>query len=499
MSQKDQKQNIHEELNGEECSNCNAIPENIIFLGCQHAVCLSCVSDIQLSSSPTPDFSEFKCLLCGELTEFSPDIQNSLQALAEKESHKTEESDNSQFTETGNDALVCKTHLGEEFTMFNSKKNLLYCNQCLLDERLEQGDISSVKPLKKCLPEIFQNFQDMLNQADVCKNIIENRFKNYEILKENSRNQSQVLLKRFEIAADGLISQLVEQKERLLAGLEKRTEQLVEELEAKETDYNAKIDYFNSLSSELAELNEEPDNAQEDVLGFYFGNRERIAEAIEKQDEKKEKQEEQALFNRIDTTIKTEFENSLSLYYKEVSTRLRRETTKLNKETEVKKENDEKRFMDSFCGESKMYESMARLAEQHPKPDYSRFLNQIRDQSMSKNDRSLSRDLNDSRNIEKRGKKMKKSNFGIKSSTNIVRQTMNKQDYNIQKKLEIDRKLRNFGVKKPKGGRSVKRGKKPKGRMDSFDVKYENLQSKIRMRALKTKNENVAKTCFNFY
>lgn len=510
-SQVDLEQNqsklSQEDDDGQECSNCTTVPENIIFLGCNHAICLKCVAHFiieeQAETDSEIDFTEFGCKVCGEVTEFSKDIQQSLYELVDQQNgdaeEEEEEEEENSITDDSDSFLICKNHYGEQYTMYNSKSKSLYCNQCLLDARMERSDISFIKPLKKCLPEIFQNFQDLLNKANVCKNIIENKHKNYDILKENAKTQAQLVIRRFEIAADEFINRLQDQKTVLLNQLEDKSNEFIRKLEEREVNYTSSLDYFKNISTEINELHDNNENSEEEVLGYYFNNKQRIIKAIAEQQEETEDKEEKEMFEHFDVKIKEQFGNAFTQFFSESESKASGELLKISKKKKDKK--PEQRELNTSQISSRMYESMHKLNLVREKPDFSRFLNQIRDQSVSKDERSLSQDLNNSRNMEQKSVKLKKSNFGIISQTNLVRQKMDKRDYNIRKKLEIDQKLRNFNVKGKRTftNNAVRSQSKFRNTHDNFNAKFDSLQNKIKMRALKTKNMNVPKTCFNFY
>lgn len=69
-----------EEVAGSACSVCGEIPESIIFLLCDHAICIVCVARSLLEGQgpSDPDFSEAGCPLCGVKTALSEDVQETL-------------------------------------------------------------------------------------------------------------------------------------------------------------------------------------------------------------------------------------------------------------------------------------------------------------------------------------------------------------------------------------------------------------------------------------
>ena len=62
---------------GKECALCRDVPESIIYLSCEHIVCLICAAKLILSSEEDTkkvDFSEVCCGICGENTVLSKEV-----------------------------------------------------------------------------------------------------------------------------------------------------------------------------------------------------------------------------------------------------------------------------------------------------------------------------------------------------------------------------------------------------------------------------------------
>lgn len=527
----DNHDNTAEDPNGKQCSNCNDVPQNIIYLGCNHVICLICVANIGIENSDDGDvnFSEFNCQICGEPTEFSEEIQQNLYEIvneneSENEIEKEEESVDEESEEQESESqfespmsLYCDLHEDEQYTMYNVKLQKLYCNQCLLNAKIEQNDISFVKPLKKCFPEIFQDFQILLNKADVCKNLLENKFKNYDILKENSKNQGRLVLKNFEIAADNLIEMIQCQKKKMMKMLEEKLDTYLSDLEEKEINYQNRIDYFGSISSELAELQEESENPHEEMLEFYFNNKERITKAIQEQDEDKSESQEKDMFKEFEKNIHKHYDDVMEKNYKQIisnTTQMLSSIQKKSIEKPIEKpkvsvkinpsltmQNDINSKLNVSLNSSRYFRKSMKMDENRVKPDYSKFLKKIRQQSIAGNERSMSHDLNSSRNYKRYRDSKKDVEMALKNNSILIKQTMEERDYNIQKKLEMDKKLNIFNFKSKKSVFSKqsitttnfrKKGGSLHNRLDS-------LQAQIRMRALKPKISNGVKTCFNFY
>ncbi len=63
-----------------ECELCNDIPDSVIYLSCEHIVCLVCAAKLIFSNKEVSelDFSEIECGICGELTQLSEEVQESI-------------------------------------------------------------------------------------------------------------------------------------------------------------------------------------------------------------------------------------------------------------------------------------------------------------------------------------------------------------------------------------------------------------------------------------
>lgn len=61
---------------GKECAVCKDVPESIIYLSCEHIVCLVCAAKAILSNEDQDeiDFSQILCPICGESTVLSKEV-----------------------------------------------------------------------------------------------------------------------------------------------------------------------------------------------------------------------------------------------------------------------------------------------------------------------------------------------------------------------------------------------------------------------------------------
>jgi hypothetical protein len=211
-------------------------------------------------------------------------------------------------------AFACQKHISEEYSYYNPKNRRLYCSRCLLSENLE-CDMEYIKPLKKCFPEILQNFQDMLNEVEVNKNLIENKKKDFEIRKENCKAKVYSLYKKFEINVDEIIEELQDFKKKYLKDFEEKGEILVDTVQKQEKLLNEKYDYFSAILEQVNNLKKNSSEPEEEIFSFFFANQEKIFQNLkeQKQSETEIEFKEKNIFKEFREKIKKEKEQLYNL------------------------------------------------------------------------------------------------------------------------------------------------------------------------------------------
>lgn len=565
---------------GKECTMCNYVPESIIFLSCEHIICLICAAKLILSGSEDKDFdfSEVECGICHEVTDLSKEVQETLleflnngniefesdeeeedeeeEAESDQEEKEDENQDQSQENkevdieeevkkemhselskserheeednieqqeneseeeeceiseeeeeeekDSGNNELsvsfACQNHIGEEYTFYNMKLKTLYCNQCLLNEKINQTDMDSVKPLKKCFPEILQNFQDMLNKVEVCKNLLENKHKNFEIRKSNAKTQSQSYIKKYDIITNELIDQLKDIKNRSMKKLENMSEEMITQLQDKESDYEAKIDYFNAIMEQISEFKKNSENPEEEIFSFFFANQHKIYEALDEEKQEDQEKAEKIVFNEFETRLKEEYNSLLRLNYQDVRSKADQCLSKLNtKVTTLLTQNDKNDMNESIHQSYKTSRNIThnssrfyREPELKERPNYSKFLQKIRQQSASFKERPQSVDPERNNNHTRVNTRSRLANLPHELASNNIfasyfnRPTEDKRSYNLQKKLDLEKKLKLFEFRSKKddfltSGKTVVNFRKNK--QDSLSYKLDQLKNQLRMRS----------------
>lgn len=318
---------------GKECAMCHSVPESIVYLSCDHIVCLMCVAKLLLGSQREGrevDFSEVQCGLCEQTTILSKEVQETLleflnsaenqdenQAdsqqdaegdgdLDQKESDEQAESaveeqppslrkskgkhnasvseahsqSQSQVSEkAGGFAFVCETHPGEEFVYYYAAKQRLLCAHCLLTE-VSPHAIGEVRPIKKCLPEIMNDFQSLFAKTELRSQLLLNRKRDLEIRREHAKKESADALKRLELALDDLAELAQELKVRARKEFETNVEGIFAEVTPLEEGIDERLNYFGSVVESVQNIKDNSENAEEEFFSFFFANQDKIKQAL---------------------------------------------------------------------------------------------------------------------------------------------------------------------------------------------------------------------------
>lgn len=358
-----------------------------------------------------------------------------------------------------------------------------------------------VKPLKKCFPEILQNFQDMLNKVEVCKSLLENKHKNFEIRKQNSKTQSLSIVKKFDIITNELIDQLKDFKNSAKKKLEVTGENLIAQLNEKESDYETKIDYFNLILEQINDFKQNSENPEEEIFSFFFANQVKINEALDEERQEDEDKAEKSVFSDFKKKLQKEYDELLRQNYQNAFDKSKGYLTKLNEIKSIISNNrvrtigndtmnDSYRSNRQVTQNSSRFYNPEKLQEQKEKPNYSKFIQRIRQQSASFKERPASFD-------PERIKQMAFSNSktGFVNNNNSPRKinpphfnrTIDKRSFAFQKKIDLEKKLKLFEFKSRKeeflqGGNTVSNFRRNK---DSLSIKLEQLKNQLKTRALR--------------
>lgn len=518
QNKSDHEPSDDESSTGKECTLCHDVPERIIYLSCDHIICLVCATKLIISESDEKDidFSEVKCGICGEPTALSKEVQETLleflnsgdfQLNSEDENDDEgdddedekndsavnniglkqknnkgsydqddeENNDDQEDNDEENDGdeheeqeeskeefstnFGCQVHDGEEYAYYNPSTRVLFCTQCLLTSKLEQNDLSGFKSIKKCFPEILQGFQDMINQVEVCRNLLDNKCKNLEIRKDNAKSQCQSYIRKFELAVEELIDNLQEQKTRLSHELETKLEETLNNREDQEHSIETRVDYFNAIIDQIGGFKQE-DNTEEEILGFFFANQEKIYAALK--EEKTHNIDKLLPFRDFEEVIKAEHDNTLNKFFTQTM-------DKIQKVAEKFKPKKELHIPVLYTEETK------RL----PDANFSHFIQKIRQQSASFKDRPVNYEQDQPLSKSKFNWQERQSRE--KTNTNFFSKTM---DRTTVQKLDLEKKLKllDFRNRKEDYMQSVNTVTNFRKGKDSITNKLEQLKQQLRSR-----------------
>lgn len=122
-------------------------------------------------------------------------------------------------------SFACEIHPGEEYVYYQSSRQRLLCAHCLLTE-VDPATIGEIRSIKKCLPEIANDFQSVLDKIDLRTKLLQNKRFDFEIRREHSRKESAEQLKRLEMNIDEIIEFALELKNKARRSYESRIEEL---------------------------------------------------------------------------------------------------------------------------------------------------------------------------------------------------------------------------------------------------------------------------------
>lgn len=535
-SKSDHEPSEDESTAGKECTLCHDVPERIIYLSCDHIICLVCATKLIISESDEKDidFSEVKCGLCGEATALSKEVQETLleflnsgdfqldsdeeeegdvedeeeeqeededdhdiqevknahkkkeKKIVEREEEEDEDEENEERDDNEDDnedhdadeeeqskeegeeeeeefvtSFGCQVHDGEEYSYYNSNTRTLFCTQCLLNSKLQQTDLSGFKPLKKCFPEILQGFQDMINEVEVCRNLLDNKRKDFEIRKENAKSQCQSNIRKYELVIEELIDNLQEQKARIAQNLESKLEKILNEEDSQENSIETRVDYFNAIIDQIGGF-KQGDNPEEEIFGFFFANQEKIYSALH--EERSYKYDEKPHFRDFESSVKAEHDKSLHEFYTQAMTKIQKASEQFRPKRESHTPsviNDEGRRV--------------------PDANFSHFIQKIRQQSASLKDRPATFEEEKPLNRSKFNWNERQSKEKVSTNTNFFNKTMERSTV---QKLDIEKKMKllDFRSRKEDYMQSVNTVTNFRKGKDSITNKLEELKQQLRSR-----------------
>ena len=349
---------------GKECALCHDIPESIVYLSCDHIVCLICVAKLLLSSQEEGkevDFSEVQCGLCEQITILSKEVQETLLEFlntAEMQNENRDNSEENQYAEEGEEveeegegedeegeeerepeesehneseeeeeeevvsqparkarklqkekphdkmeyyedqsknftegerqdggfSFMCDAHPGEEFVYYHSGLQRLLCAQCLLT-CVDHRSLGEVRPIKKCLPEIMNDFQSLLSKTELRAQLLSNRRKDFEIRREHIRKEALDSLKRVELALDEVADLAQSLKAQARKNFEAQLDRRLEEASPCERQLEGALEYFSGIIDTVQGIQDSSQSPEEEFFSFFLANQEKLRSALAQEEE----------------------------------------------------------------------------------------------------------------------------------------------------------------------------------------------------------------------
>jgi len=373
----------------------------------------------------------------------------------EQENSKEEEDD---FTTS----FGCQVHDGEEYSYYNPITRTLFCTQCLLDSKLQNTDLSGFKPLKKCFPEILQGFQDMINEVEVCRNLLDNKRKDFEIRKDNAKSQCQSYIRKFELAVDELIDSLQEQKVRISQNLENKLESVLSAQDTQEGSIDTRVEYFNAIIDQIGGF-KQGDSPEEEIFGFFFANQEKIYSALH--EEKTYKDDERQPFREFEASVKAEHDHALDDFYTQTMDRIHKVSEQFRPKREV-------HVQPTYVEDSKKITSDG---------NFSHFIQKIRQQSATLKDKPLTSEDDKQMSRSRFNWNDRQSKEKINTSTHFFNKTM---DRSTVQKIDIEKKMKllDFRTRKEDYIQNVNTINNFRKGKDSITSKLDELKAQLRSR-----------------
>lgn len=321
------------------CSFCNNIPNSIICLLCNHNACLECATQLIFSKAKIEDtdISKLKCAICKKITKLSEEVQNTLIEFLneknyeddengvpsnndEKESAETskiynssskknkeeavdddevsvsdskklnpannmdyDEDENEEFEEEDNRNLslhfACNEHPNEEYSYYSPFNKKLFCAICILNGKNAE-EIGDIKSLKNSYAIILHHFQDMVTNVEVSEGLLLNRKKDIELKTDDLKTKISSLKNYVELKFDEVIEKITFEKETFLKSIDDKIEDGITEHAQLLEDIENRINYFSAVIKKVKNIKKKSNKSQEDLLGFFFANQDKIYENI---------------------------------------------------------------------------------------------------------------------------------------------------------------------------------------------------------------------------
>lgn len=149
--------------------------------------------------------------------------------------------------------FACLEHPNEEYAYYSPSSKGLYCAQCILTDR-QLSKLKDIRSLRRSLPLIMQHFQDLLNNVEVSKSLLENRKRDSEIKLDDIKAKMNSIKYFVEMRFEELIENINEIKTTIIDNLDSTMEKMLDDLKGLGERFTTKIDYFEAVIAQVRDI-----------------------------------------------------------------------------------------------------------------------------------------------------------------------------------------------------------------------------------------------------
>lgn len=132
----------------------------------------------------------------------------------------------------------------------------------------------------------MQHFQELMSSVEVNKGLLTNRKKDAEIKLEEMRSRMNARRATAEAMFEEIVERTIIFKNQFLDMIEAKSEAASTELKNSMEMFDEKLEYLDAVMDQIAQI-EQSETCDEDLVGFFFANQEKIRSFIEEDNEQK--------------------------------------------------------------------------------------------------------------------------------------------------------------------------------------------------------------------
>lgn len=228
--------------------------------------------------------------------------------------------------------VFCVQHPKEPCAFYCPETRDLLCPNCLLapDSPYKKG---SLRPLRKCFPEILQDIEELLSEVETGRKLLENRKKSYSLKKESWENQGHSSIKRMTRMVEMLAEAAEELRLVATKDIENSLKAKTEEITIEEQSLDKSLDYLKFVLDSVGKLKSRNlANPEVEFFSFFSNHHRNIRktlneELVEKASNDQEQPNAHSFFE-----INSKFANALEEKLQSVISILPSRTMKSQKE-----------------------------------------------------------------------------------------------------------------------------------------------------------------------